>query len=191
MHYPVSWPHAGGCRLGLAVRSGVYLSGRMPAVARTSKAGNLAAAALLVSVMFAPGANAATTALTQIQTTPVPGGIYTVQNNEWGPGAAESIATNWNAQFTVANSAIDGATNGAPGGYPPIYQDCHWGTCTSGGLSATPIQVSSRTAGKVATSWSTTQPGGSNVTVAGAGLPGLVRHRLPHDDHAADLGQRP
>jgi hypothetical protein len=163
----------------------------MPAMARTSKAGTLAAAALLISVMFAPGANAAATALTKLQTTPVAGGIYTVQNNEWGSGAAESITTNGNADFTVANSAIDGATNGAPGGYPPIYQGCHWGTCTSGGLSATPIQVSSLTAGKVTTSWTTTQPGGSNVTVAGAGLPGLVRHRLLHDDHAADPGQRP
>lgn len=86
-------------------------------MARTSKAGILAAAALPISVMFAPVAD----------------GIYTVQNNELGSGAAESITTNRNADFTVANSAIDNATNGAPGGYPSIYQGCYWGTCTSGG----------------------------------------------------------
>jgi hypothetical protein len=102
-------------------------------MARTSKAGILAAAALLISVMFAPGANAATTALNQMQTTPVANGIYTVQNNELDSGAAKSITTNRNADFTVENSAIGNATNGAPGGYPSIYQGCHWGTCTSGG----------------------------------------------------------
>jgi hypothetical protein len=128
----------------------------------TRKAGILTAAALLTSVVFAQGANAATTTLTQMQMTPVAGGIYTVQNNEWGSGAAESVTTDGNADFTVANSAIDNATNGAPGGYPSIYQGCHWGNCTSGGLTATPIQVSSLTTGKVTTSWSTTQPGGSN-----------------------------
>jgi Glycosyl hydrolase family 12 len=47
-------------------------------------------------------------------------------------------------------------------GYPSIYQGCHWGNCTSGGLSGSPVQVSSLTTGKVTTSWSTTQPGGSN-----------------------------
>jgi hypothetical protein len=119
----------------------VYLSGRKPTVAWTSKPGILAAAALLTSVVFAPGANTATTTLTQMQTTPVAGGIYTVQNNEWGSGAAESTTTNGTADFTAANSAIDNATNGATGGYPSIYQGCHWGACTSGGLSGTPIQA--------------------------------------------------
>jgi len=125
----------------------------------------LAAAALIAGGMVAfgaPGAHAATTTLTQMQNTPVAGGVYNVQNNEWGSGAAESITTDGNADFTVANSAISNATNGAPGGYPSIYQGCHWGNCTSGGLAATPIQASSITAGKVTTSWSTTQPGGSN-----------------------------
>jgi cellulose 1,4-beta-cellobiosidase len=125
----------------------------------------LAAATLVAGGMVAfgaPGAHAATTTLTQMQYTPVAGGVYNVQNNEWGSGAAESITTDGNADFTVANSAIDNATNGAPGGYPSIYQGCHWGTCTAGGLSATPIQVSKITTGVVTTSWSTTQPGGSN-----------------------------
>jgi Glycosyl hydrolase family 12/Cellulose binding domain len=133
----------------------------------TRKAASLAGAALITGGLLAigteaPGALAATTTLTQMQFTSVAGGVYNVQNNEWGSGAAESITTDGNADFTVANSAIDNATNGAPGGYPSIYQGCHWGNCTSGGLSATPIQVSNITTGKVTTSWSTTQPGGSN-----------------------------
>jgi hypothetical protein len=134
-------------------------------VAWTRKAGSLAVAALITGgllMMGTAGAGAATTTLTQMETTPVAGGVYTVQNNEWGSGAAESITTDGNADFTVANSAIDNATNGAPGGYPSIYQGCHWGNCTSGGLSATPIQVSSLATGEVTTNWSTTQPGGSN-----------------------------
>jgi cellulose 1,4-beta-cellobiosidase len=134
-------------------------------IAGTRLAASLAAVALTVSGLLAlgaAGASAATATLTQMQTMPVAGGVYNVQNNEWGSGAAESISTDGNADFTVANSAIDNATNGAPGGYPSIYQGCHWGTCTSGGLSATPVQVSGITAGKVTTSWSTTQPGGSN-----------------------------
>jgi hypothetical protein len=132
------------------------------------KAASLAVAApaavglLALTTAGAPGALAATTQLCQMQYTSVAGGVYNVQNNEWGSGASECIGTDGNADFTVQNSAINNATNGAPGGYPSIYQGCHWGNCTSGGLSATPIQVSSITAGKVTTSWSTTQPGGSN-----------------------------
>src|ERR1700757_2670518 len=108
------------------------------------------------------GARAATTQLCQSQTAAVAGGTYTVQNNEWGSSAAECITTDGNADFTVASSSISNATNGAPGGYPFIYQGCHWGNCTSGGLSGNPVQASAITTGKVTTSWSTTQPGGSN-----------------------------
>jgi Glycosyl hydrolase family 12 len=42
------------------------------------------------------------------------------------------------------------------------YQGCHWGNCSSGGLTSTPVQVSDLTAGRVTTSWSTSQPGGSS-----------------------------
>ena len=134
-------------------------------MAWTRQAASLAAAALIAGGLLgvvSASAQAATTQLCQEQTTPVSGGIYTVQNNEWGSGASECITTDGNADFTVANSSIDNATNGAPGGYPSIYQGCHWGNCTSGGLTATPVEVSNLTSGKVTTSWSTTQPGGSS-----------------------------
>jgi hypothetical protein len=134
-------------------------------MAWTQRAIGIAVATLTVAglIGFAPlAAKAATTQLCQMQSTPVAGGIYTVQNNEWGSGASECVTTDGNADFTVANSGISNATNGAPGGYPSVYQGCHWGNCTSGGLSGSPVQVSSLTTGKVTTSWSTTQPGGSN-----------------------------
>src|SRR5215469_3633850 len=130
-----------------------------------NRAAGLAAAGLLAAGLLATGsggARAATTQLCQSQTAAVSGGTYTVQNNEWGSGAPECITTDGNADFTVANSSISNATNGAPGGYPSIYQGCHWGNCTTGGLSGNPILASAITTGKVTTSWSTTQPGGSN-----------------------------
>jgi hypothetical protein len=108
-------------------------------------------------------AQAATTTLCQEQTAPVAGGTYTVQNNEYDSSAAECVTTDGNADFTVASSAIDNATDGSPGAYPSIYQGCHWGNCSSGGLTSDPIEVSALTPGKVTTSWSTTQPGGSNA----------------------------
>jgi hypothetical protein len=108
------------------------------------------------------GAQAATTTLCQFETSPVSGGTYTVQNNEFDSGASECATTDGNADFTVANSSIDNATDGSPGAYPSIYQGCHWGNCSSGGLTSTPIQVADLTPGTVTTSWSTTQPGGSS-----------------------------
>jgi Glycosyl hydrolase family 12/Cellulose binding domain len=117
-------------------------------------------AALVVSNV---GAQAATTTLCQEQTAPVSGGTYTAQNNEFGSGASECVSTDGGADLTVANSSIDNATNGSPGAYPSIYQGCHWGNCSSGGLSSAPVLVSGLTAGKVTTSWSTAQPGGSNA----------------------------
>jgi Glycosyl hydrolase family 12/Cellulose binding domain/Putative Ig domain len=115
------------------------------------------------AAVFAASSHAATTTLCNSQTASVSGGTYIVQNNEWGSSAPECITTDGNADFTVANSSISNATNGAPGGYPSIYQGCHWGNCSAGGLSTSPIQVSNLSTGKVTTSWSTTQPGGSSA----------------------------
>ncbi len=133
--------------------------------------------------LTASPAAAATTTLCQEQIAPVSGGTYTVQNNEFDSSASECVATDGSDDFTVASSSIDNSTDGSPGAYPSIYQGCHWGNCSSGGLSAHPIEVASLTPGTVTTSWSTTQPGGSsdydvaydiwfNQTPATAGQPG-------------------
>jgi Glycosyl hydrolase family 12 len=116
---------------------------------------------ILAVVLSAGCSGAATTALCNSQTVSAGGGAYTIMNNEWGSTARECITTDGTAGFTVANSLLAKATNGAPGGYPAIYKGCHWGACTPD--SGFPIQVSRIHAGTVTTSWSTTQPGGSNV----------------------------
>jgi hypothetical protein len=116
----------------------------------------------VASLFGTSGAQAATTTLCQEQTASVSSGTYIVQNNEYDSSASECVTTDGNADFTVANSAIDNATDGSPGAYPSIYQGCHWGNCSSGGLTSTPIEVSNLTTGTVTTSWSTTQPGGSS-----------------------------
>jgi Glycosyl hydrolase family 12/Cellulose binding domain len=134
---------------------------------RTRPALAIAAALAVVAAGAAAfgstGAQAATTSLCQEQTAAVAGGSYIVQNNEYDSSASECVTTDGNADFTVANSSIANATNGSPGSYPSIYQGCHWGSCSSGGLTATPVQVSKLAAGQVTTSWNTTQPGGSSA----------------------------
>ena len=117
-----------------------------------------------VTVLGAINAQAATTPLTGSQAAQVANGTATVQNNEWGSSEPESLTINGTAGFTVANSSISNATNGAPGGYPSIYSGCHWGSCTQGGLAAHPVQVSALARpGTVTTTWKTTQPGGKSA----------------------------
>jgi Glycosyl hydrolase family 12 len=111
------------------------------------------------------GSQVGTTKICQedVYRVPASSGTYIVQNNEFNSSAPECVTTDGSAEFTVANSSIDGAVNGAPGGYASIYEGCHWGKCSSGGLADTPIKVSNLTPGKVTTSWNTIQPGGGNI----------------------------
>jgi hypothetical protein len=121
----------------------------------------LLAAGAALAVLPATTSEAATTRLCQSQSAPVDGGAYTVENNEWGSSALECVTADGGADFTVANSAMLNATDGAPGGYPAIYKGCHYGSCTN--ASGFPVQVSDISRGKVTTSWSTSQPGGRSV----------------------------
>jgi cellulose 1,4-beta-cellobiosidase len=126
----------------------------------------LAFGSALAVLAGSPAARAATTSLCQEQTASVAGGTYVVQNNEYDSGASECVTTDGNADFTVANSSIANATNGSPGSYPSIYQGCHWGNCSTGGLTSTPVQVSKLTSGAVTTSWSTSQSASGAYDVA-------------------------
>jgi hypothetical protein len=85
-------------------------------------------------------------------------GSYIVQNNEYFSHAAECVTVRSAPAFTVTKSAITTPTDGRPGGYPSIYQGCHWGLCSSGGLAAAPVRVSDLTPGTVTTTWRTVQP---------------------------------
>ncbi len=108
-------------------------------------------------------ARAASSTLCAQQTASVSGGTYILQNNEYDSSASECVTSDGNADFAVANSGIANSTSGSPGAYPSIYQGCHWGLCSSGGLSSDPIQESNLKPGEVTTSWSTTQQGGSSA----------------------------
>ena len=105
----------------------------------------------------APGSRASGAALCNSQRLAVDGGVYTVQNNEWGSGAPECLGVGGSGGFTVTRSAIANSTSGAPGGYPSIYRGCHWGTCTP--RSGLPVSVSRLLSpGAVTTTWATAQP---------------------------------
>lgn len=102
-------------------------------------------------------AAAATQSLCSPKSAHVSGGSYIVETDEWDSSAAECVTLHGGTAFSVSRSAIANATDGAPGAYPSEYNGCHWGTCTSGGLAARPVKVSSLGTGKVTTSWSTAQ----------------------------------
>jgi Glycosyl hydrolase family 12 len=104
------------------------------------------------------GAGASVTSLCDYQVAPVSGGQYTVQNDKWSP-ADECATIDGNADFSVANSAI--ASQHAPGAFPSIFDGCHWGDCTRGGLAAKPLQLAGIVDGEVTSNWSTVAPGGS------------------------------
>jgi hypothetical protein len=111
-----------------------------------------------------PG-GAVSAALCNSQRLAVDGGEYTVQNNEWGSGAAECVAVGAPGGFTVTRSAIANSASGAPGGYPSIYRGCHWSACTP--RSGLPVPVSRLLSpGTVTTTWATAQPGTGAYDVA-------------------------
>ena len=122
----------------------------------------LAAGGLLAVALPTASSEAATTAkpLCKEQTAHVDSRDYIVENNEWGSSEPECITPDGSTGFSMSNSSIANSTYGAPGGYAAIYKGCHWGVCTPG--SGFPVKVSDITPGRVTTSWSTVQPGGSN-----------------------------
>ena len=87
--------------------------------------------------------------------TQLDGDTYHLQANEYNSGAAFTICTDGNADFTISTSGVNVSHDGAPGAYPSIYKGCHWGYCTTN--SGMPVAVSSMssTSDKVTTSYST------------------------------------
>jgi hypothetical protein len=133
---------------------------RQPQVAGVAAVfGALAIVAASMLVLPSQGASADPTTLCGGQHVSVAAGEYVVQNNEWNSNANECVTTDGNADFTVAANDMT-TPPGAPGGYPSIYQGCHWGSCTSGGLAANPVEAADMTPGEVTTSWATAQPTG-------------------------------
>jgi hypothetical protein len=122
----------------------------------------LLAGGLLAASLPATSSEAAATVtkLCKLQAVSAGSSAYRVENNEWGSSAPECVSASGSTGFTVASSLIANSVSGAPGGYAAIYKGCHWAACTPG--SGLPIQVQDIGAGRVTTSWRTSQPGGSN-----------------------------
>jgi hypothetical protein len=150
-----------------------FSSARAPAVRKRHAAlvtalsaaavvGSLAMTALPAEGADTPTGTHTATTLSAMQSTPIAGEAYAVDNDEWGSSAQENVVISGNTGFMVASSSIRNVTNGAPGGYPSIYSGCHWGNCTRGGLGVNPVPVNALThPGTVTTSWTTSQPDGS------------------------------
>jgi hypothetical protein len=124
-----------------------------------------AVSAVLVGslVAVAPAHAAVVTDCTQWGTTPVSGGTYIYQQNEWNSTSQQcaSIDDSTGA-FTLTSANMSVPTSGAPATYPSIYKGCHWGECTTN--SGMPIRVSDLAS--ATTSWNTTQVGSGAYDVA-------------------------
>jgi Glycosyl hydrolase family 12 len=121
----------------------------------------VAAVGVAAGLLVATNGSGQPSLLCREQARTVAGGGYVVQNNEFDSTAPVCVVTRGGTDFRVRNSAVSNSTDGFPAAYPSIYQGCHWGRCSSGGLAATPVQVADLTPGTVTTSWSTTQPASS------------------------------
>jgi hypothetical protein len=148
-----------------AIVSAMTGSGRRASAVRTQSPASVSASSPGAAATSSPSSQAGSAALCNSRQLAVDGGVYTVQNNEYGSGAPECLAVGALGGFTVASSAIANSTSGAPGGYPSIYRGCHWGDCTP--HSGLPVQVTRLlTPGTVTTSWATAQPRTGTYDVA-------------------------
>jgi cellulose 1,4-beta-cellobiosidase len=112
----------------------------------------LATIIIVLSVVLPTARGAAT--CDQYGTTPVAGGRYIVQNNEWNSSSPQCVTVNRGTSWTVTGADQNAATNGPPAAYPSIFKGCHWGRCTTG--SGLPIRVSALRSAR--SSWSTDTP---------------------------------
>ena len=113
-------------------------------------------------MLAAGSAHATTTSLSGMQSRPVADGAYTVQNNEWGSSASESITTNGNARLHRDELLDQQRDQRRSRRLSVDLRGLPLGQLHPGGLGAHPVQVTRLTVpGTVTTSWKTRQPGGS------------------------------
>jgi hypothetical protein len=93
--------------------------------------------------------------------TPLDGGMYNFQMNEWNSTAKECANINGTG-FTITTASFDLPTNGAPATYTSLYRGCHWGTCTS----SNPFPIQEGNIASATTSVNVTQPSGFNNDAA-------------------------
>jgi hypothetical protein len=92
--------------------------------------------------------------------TPVAGGRYFVQNNQWGEDSPQCVAA-WDVGFTVSK-ADHHSSGGVPAAYPALVAGCHYGNCTTGTTMPRPISGISA----LTSSWSTIVPADGEWNVA-------------------------
>ena len=140
-------------------RASITRSNQRPRRILASAAVAATAAAALLSVASVTAAAGTPATLTGDQVAATHDGEYKIQNNAWGGARVGSVTTDLGTDFAVASPSIGDLASGEPGGYPSIYQGCHWGNCSGGALAAHPV----REAAGVTSSWRTTLLGGSSV----------------------------
>ncbi|MGB0064474.1 MAG: cellulose binding domain-containing protein [Terracidiphilus sp.] len=119
------------------------------------------ALALCVSVFAAPQSAAAQSSCSQFDVTPLDGGVYNFQMDEYD-SSLEECATINGIGFTITTADFANATDGSPATYTSIYRGCHWGTCTS----SNPFPIEENNIASATSSVSITQPSGYNNDAA-------------------------
>jgi chitodextrinase len=94
---------------------------------------------ILTPVLGAGPAGADVVICEKYGSTPIQGGRYVVQNNNWGDDTTQCINVT-DTGFSVTTASHDKPQNGAPGSYPSVFAGCHYANCSSG--SGLPMQAS-------------------------------------------------
>jgi hypothetical protein len=117
--------------------------------------------ALCLGMFAMPRTAASQSSCSGTDVTPLDGGVYNFQMNEFNSSLEECASIN-GIGFTVTTANFNNATNGAPGTYTSVYRGCHWGVCTS----SNPFPIEENNIASATSSVSITQPSGYNNDAA-------------------------
>lgn len=121
----------------------------------------LIAFAILMALFGMPAKSKAQSSCSQFDVTPLDGGVYNFQMNEFDSSLTECTSMN-GVGFTITTADFNNATNGSPAAYTSLYRGCHWGTCTS----SNPFPIQESNIASATSSVSLTQPSGYNNDAA-------------------------
>lgn len=119
------------------------------------------ALAICAGLCAAPRTAAAQSTCSGTDVTPLDGGVYNFQMNEYD-SSLEECATINGIGFTITTADFSNATDGSPATYTSIYRGCHWGDCTS----SNPFPIQESNIASATSSVSITQPSGYNNDAA-------------------------
>jgi hypothetical protein len=117
--------------------------------------------AVCLALLGMPSRAAAQSTCSGSDVTPLDGGLYNFQMNEWN-SSLEECATINGIGFTITTADFNNATNGGPGTYTSVYKGCHWGICTT----SNPFPIEVGNLASASSSVSITQPSGYNNDAA-------------------------